>query len=51
MFGKVFEGVADQLGAYVEDDEEEVDKVEPLQKRKVGFADLVDNVIDRNNFP
>lgn len=53
MFGKVFEGVLNQLDSYVEDEEEEHDKVEPLRvdKPKVSFGDLVDKVIERTNFP
>lgn len=41
------------MDSYVEEDEEEVDQVEPLERqtRKVTFADVVGQAAERNNFP
>lgn len=50
----IIEGVANGLNDYVEDAEEEADRVAPLEipaGKKVSFADVVDDTLNRNNFP
>ncbi len=38
-----------RLNDYMEDEDEEVDKVEPLQaKKKVAFADIVDQALTKS---
>lgn len=52
-YGNLVEGVLNQINEYVEEDEEEeADKVQPLQDHKrVSFADIVDQSLNQNNFP
>lgn len=49
----IIAGVLDSLDGYVEDGDEEADRVEPLEpdRKKVTFADVADVAISKHNFP